>query len=123
MKRNAAIKINTLVGQIVMAARELVHGSRHGAKTTIAEIDANRAEIGDLLVKEIEDSFKPQLFIAAYLPAGDKHPVLQVCIDDHGSKLPVSVVYRREDPHYSTLLNACCGSPIWLYDCKPLPLI
>lgn len=123
MKRNAAIKINDLAGRIVLAARELAHGSRHGAKQTINEIDTHRSEISDLLVKEIEDSFKPQLFVGAYQPEGDKHPVLQVCIDDHGSKLPVSVVYRREDPHYSTLLNACCGSPIWLYDCKPLPLI
>lgn len=123
MNRPTAIKLNNLVGQIVMAARELEHGSRHSHKTLINEIESHRASIGEVLVHQIEDSFKPKLSVAAYTAKGEEHPVLQVYVNDHGTFTPLSMVYRRGEPMYTTLLNACCGSPEWMYGESPKPLI
>jgi hypothetical protein len=77
------------------------------------------------------DTFKAaqrvsKIEVCAYLPADDPYPVLCLQVSVPGPRLKfgryLSPVVRRADSGYVDLLNACKGSPVWLYDQEPRPL-
>jgi hypothetical protein len=71
-------------------------------------------------------SRKTKLIVCAYLPAGERYPVLQVAVElPPNRKLGqfTSPVVRRADPGYADLYKVCGGKPRWLYNQSPLPLI